>query len=191
MVELLGKQEAVAGLIDGEVIDDSDRVAVCIKGIVNGFPARLETFMVGFPWSVSYALETNIVENPDEDRSHYNKDQAKINFVPRIGKGMWSILSRLFLFETKGQKVHDKQLEKTMIITYDNQEPALRFIKYPGVSEILMTLHDDCHLKEMVVKTDEGIYFNQGVNFKDMDMDLCQATFKYMGELSQVLAEAF
>jgi hypothetical protein len=143
------------------------------------------------PWSVSYALETNIVENPDEDRSHYNKDQAKINFVPRIGKGMWSILSRLFLFETKGQKVHDKQLEKTMIITYDNQEPALRFIKYPGVSEILMTLHDDCHLKEMVVKTDEGIYFNQGVNFKDMDMDLCQATFKYMGELSQVLAEAF
>ena len=77
MVELLGKQEAVAGLIDGEVIDDSDRVAVCIKGIVNGFPARLETFMVGFPWSVSYALETNIVDNPDEDRSPYNKDQEK------------------------------------------------------------------------------------------------------------------
>lgn len=190
MVELLSKQEAVAGLIDGEVVDDSDRVAVCIKGIVAGYPARLEAFMVGWPWSVSYAIETNIVEDPAA-HDFSATDQAKINFLPRIGKGLWSIASKLFLFETKGQKVHDKKLERSMIITYDNQEPALRFIKYPGVSEILQTLHDDCNMKEMVVKTDEGIFFSQGVNFRDMDMDLCQATFKYMGELTQVLSDAF
>ena len=190
-MDLYGKQQAVAGLIDGEVIDDTDRVAVCIKGITHGFPIRLEAFMVGWPWSVTYAIETNLIEDPNQEQNYNPNEHARINLLPRIGKGIWSILSRTFLFETKGQKVHDKRLEKELIITYDNHEPALRFIKYPGAAEILATLAEECHLKEMIIKTNEGIYFSQGVNFKEMDMDLCQATFNYLGELGQVLSEAF
>lgn len=190
-MELYGKQQAVAKLIDGEVIDDTDRVAVCIKGLVKGFPTRIEAFMTGWPWSVTYAIETNLVLNPDEDRDDYSNEHAKINIIPRIGKGLWTMFSRAFLFEAKGMKVHDKRIEKQMIVSYDNSEPALRFIKYPGAAEILLTLHEDCHLKEMIIKTNEGIYFSQGVNFNEMDMDLCQATCNYLGELGQVLADAF
>jgi hypothetical protein len=186
-MELEGKQNAVAKIIDGEPVDDTDRVAVCVKGYVNGFPARLESFMVGWPFSVSYAIETNLVEAPEKEEVA----QAKITILPRIGRGPWSFFAHTFLFEDKGMSVSDKRLEKKMIFNYDRREPALRIIKYPGIPEILATLEEDCKMKEMIIKTDAGIFFNQGVNFESLDLDLCSATFKYMGEIAKVLADIF
>lgn len=187
-MELLPKQNAVANLIDGQVTDETERVAVCIKGVVNGFPVTLEAFMVGWPWSVTYCIETNVVDKEDVNPA----DHAIINLVPRMGRGLlFGFFSRIFLFESKGASVGDKKLESSLIISFNNREPAMRFLRYPQVGDLLINLERYCKLREMIVRTDQGILFTQSNNFKTMDLDTFQATFKYLGELAQVIADAF
>ncbi len=189
MVDLPGKQNAVAKLINGEVIDDTDRVAVCIKGVVNGFPAQFDAFMTGWPFSVTYIVESRVVESGSDQRDA--EDCAKISIVPRFGQGFWSIFSKIFLFESKGMSVGDRRLEKKMIFSYDLREPALRLIKYPGIPEILQVLEEDCKMKEMMMKTNAGIIFTQSANFEELDLDMCQATFNYLSQIAKVMSEIF
>ncbi len=186
-MELEGKQQAVAKLIDGQMIDDSERVAVLLKGVVKGFPATLQAFSVGWPFGCTYAIETNIVENPNINPA----DQAHITILPRMGRGMMQFFFHAFLFEQKGKSVRDKKLENKLIFNYNNAEPALRLIKYPGVADIFLEMERHCKFKEMVIKTDQGLYLSQSVSFKNLDLDLCQATFRWMGELGEILQEAF
>lgn len=187
-MELEAKQQDVAGLIDGEVVDDSDRVAVCIKGTVNGFKAQLEAFMVDWPFNVTYVIET--VDRDDPER-YERQEQAKVGMLPRMGRGFWSFFAHIFLFEGKGQSVNDKRLEKKLIFSYDNRDAALRIIKYPGIPETIQVLEEDCQMKEMIIKTDAGVYFVQGTTFKTLDLDLCKATFNYMAQIAQVMNELF
>lgn len=182
-MELKQKQHDVASLFEGEVMDESDRVAVSVKGYVEGFRAQLRAFAVDWPFDVSYIIETTDV--PEEH------EQSKIVVVPRMGRGLWSFLSHIFLFESKGMSVNDKRLEKKLVFSYDYRDTALRLIKYPGVPDILAVLEEDCHMKELVIKTDTGICFTQGTNFKSLDLDLCQATFNYLGQLAKVMNELF
>lgn len=187
MVEMEQKQRDVASLIDGEVIDDTDRVAVCIKGTVNGFPAQLETFMTGWPFNVTYVVESNKQRPDDFDP----QDGAKISVLPRLGQGLWGIFTHIFLFESKGMSIGDKRLEKKLIFSYDLRDPTLRLLKYPGVGESLLVLEEDCKLKEMTIKTNAGLYFIQGSTFEELDLDLCSATFNYLGQVAQVMSELF
>lgn len=187
MTELEGKQLALAKLIDGQVVDDTERVAVHVKGSINGFPATLQAFSTGWPFGCMYAIETNVVETePANPLEH-----AKITILPRMGRGPWSFFFHTFLFESKGRAVRDKKLESKLIFSYDNAEPALRFCKYPGVPDILLEMEKYSKIKELVIKTDQGLYLSQGISFKNLDLDVCQATFKWMGELGQVLHDAF
>ena len=186
-MDIEAHQRAVAKLIDGAVIDDSERVAVCIKGTVNGFPAQLEAFTASWPFNVTYVVQTNIVEDPDRPR----QEQAKISVLPRVGQGFFSFFAHIFLFESKGMNVNDKKLEKKLIFNYDHRDAALRVIKYPGVPDILLTLDEDCKMKELVIKTDGGLYMVQGNTFENLDLDLCHATFSYMGQMAQVLSELY
>lgn len=188
MADINAKATTIAKLIDGQVIDAQDRVAMSIKGTVEGFPATLEAFSLGWPFGCSYAIETNLVENTG---SQNNGDQAKISVTPRVGRGLMSFFFHTFLFESKGMPVHDRKLQSKLIFSFDNQDAALRFIKYPGVTDLLLTLEADCKMKEMIIKTDAGIFFSQGCSFKDLDLDMCQATFKFMAGLGQVLADVF
>lgn len=186
-MELEGKQQAVAKLIDGQVVDDSERVAVLLKGVVKGFPATLQAFSVTWPFDCTYAIETQLVENPNINP----EEQAHITILPRMGRGMFQFFAHIFLFEAKGQSVKDKKLENKLIFTFNNKEPALRFVKYPGVAEILLEMEKYSKFKELVIKTDQGLYLTQGVSFKNLDLDMCQATFRWMSELGEILQEAF
>ncbi len=186
-MKLEAQQRAVARLIDGTVVDERDRVAVWIKGTVNGFPAQLEAFMATWPFSTTYVVRTSTAENPDRNL----QEQAKIDMVPRFGQGIFSFFSHAFLFEAKGMNINDKMLEKKFIITYDSINPTMRIFKYPGISDILLILETDCKLKELVIKTDSGLYMVQDTSFQGLDLDLCHATFNYMGQIAQVLSELF
>jgi hypothetical protein len=186
-MELEGKQRDIAGLIDGEAVDDSDRVAVCIKGTVEGFPAQLEAFMPGWPFGVTYVIQTKVMEDPHNQ----NSGGSKITILPRIGRGFMSFFAHVFLFESKGMYVNDRDLEKKLIFSYEYRDEALRLIKYPGIPDILLTLESDCKLKEMIIKTGAGIYFSQGVSFRDLDADLCRATFGYLGQIARVMGDMF
>ena len=186
-MEYEAQQRAVARLIDGEPVDESDRVAVCIKGMVNGFPAQLEAFMATWPFSVTYVVQSNAVQKA---AGHLEK-QAKVTLAPRLGQGVFSFFAHAFLFEAKGMTVNDKKLDRKFIVSYDYKDPALRILKYPGVPDILLTLENDCKLKELIIKTDSGIYMVQGTSFQFLDLDLCRATFNYMGQIAQVLSEQF
>lgn len=185
-MELEDKQRAVGKLIDGEPVDESDRVAICVKGKVLGFPAQLESFMVGWPFGVNYIVQTKVFADPSSADGG-----TKITLLPRLGRGPLSFFAHIFLFESKGMGVNDRNLERKIIFSYDDRDQALRIIKYPGIPEILLTLEQDCKLKEMTIMTNAGIYFNQGVNFKELDLDLCHATFNYLGQIAQVMAELF
>jgi hypothetical protein len=184
-------QNTVAELIGGTVVDDTDRVAVCIKGTVNGFPCQLEAFMANWPFSVTYVVQTKPTDEISAQNEEEMDDQAKITLLPRVGQGFLSFFAHAFLFESRGMTVHDKKLERKFIFTYDNKDPALRMIKYPGIPEILITMEEDCKLKELVIKTNGGLYLVQGTSFQNLDPDLCQATFNYMGQIAQVLSELF
>lgn len=186
-MDLEAKQQDLASLINGEVIDDSDRVAVCIKGTVNGFRAQLEAFMIDWPFNVTYVVETRV----DDPERYERQEQAKVSILPRMGQGVWSFFAHIFLFEGKGMSVNDRRLEKKLIFAYDNRDAALRIVKYPGIPETLLVLEEDCKLKEMVIKTDAGIYLIQGTSFKSLDLDLCNATFNYMAQIAQVMSELF
>lgn len=186
-MEFEAQQRAVARLIDGTAVDESDRVAVCIKGKVNGFHAQMEAFMGSWPFSVTYVVQSHSQENTERNP----QEQAKITMIPRFGQGFFSFFTHVFLFEAKGMGVNDKKLERKFISTYDNKEPALRILKYPGIADILLTLESDCKLKELVIKTDGGIYMVQGSSFQFLDLDLCRATFNYLGQVAQVLSELF
>ncbi|MBX9687946.1 MAG: hypothetical protein K2X27_14670 [Candidatus Obscuribacterales bacterium] len=185
-MDLAAKQNAVAKIIDGQVIDDSDRVAVCVKGTVNGFPAHFEAFMTGWPFGVTYVVESRL---PDEEEKGY--EQAKINIVPRMGQGFFSFFAHILLFEGKGMSVNDKRLERKLIFSYDSRDAALRAVKYPGIPETLLILEEDCKLKELIIKTEAGVCFSQAVSFQDLDLDLCSATFNYLGQIAQVLHDLF
>ncbi|MBY0356590.1 MAG: hypothetical protein K2W82_01205 [Candidatus Obscuribacterales bacterium] len=186
--EVDAKQKTIAKLIDGQVVDSDGRVAVCVKGVAKGFPATFEAFSPGWPFGCSYAIETNLLQNP---QSNANDNQAKISVIPRVGRGLLSFFFHTFLFESKGMPVNDKKLQSRLIFSYDDQAVAMRFIKYPGVADLLLTLESECKMKEMIIKTDAGIYLSQANSFNSMNLDLCKATFNFMADLGQVLADSF
>jgi hypothetical protein len=188
-VDVEAKKQAVADIIGGKVIDDSDRVAVCIKGSVLGLPATFEAINPGWPFGVMYTVESNVVVDPNQPAA--GKPAARITIYPRMGRGLTSFFTRILLFESSGMPVGDKRLEGVFNFTYDERDVALRFVGYPRVSELLMALEHSARFSELVIKTDAGIYLAQPINFNSLSLDLCQATFKTVAELAQILFEAF
>lgn len=187
-IDINAKQQAVANIIDGRVIDNTERVGVCIKGIVMGFPATLEAIGEGWPWPTTYTLETNPVVDPADREETYS---AKISICPRVGRGFFRFFSNILLFEARGQSIGDKKLESKLIFSYDDRDLAERFIRYPGVGEHILALEHLSKFSEMVVKTDAGIYLSQPQCFKNVDLDVIRVTFREMAELGQVLFDAF
>ena len=185
--ELNVKQQAIAQIIDGQVIDEKERVAVCIKGSVQGLPSRIEAMFPNWPFGVMYTVESRVVDDP----ARQGDLPARITVYPRMGRGLMGILTRLVLFESKGMSVSDKRLESLYILGYDDSPTAHRFLRYPGVSEYLQQLDGVAKFSELVIKTDAGIFLAQPNNFNSLDLDVCRGTFRILGELAHILAEAF
>jgi hypothetical protein len=188
-IDIAAKKQAVAQIIEGRVIDDDPRVAVLIKGSVLGFPATLQAIGSTWPFGVMYLLETQVVDDPNKPTDP--DGVLKLTFTPRIGRGFLSFFTHVFLFESKGRSVGDKPMESRFIFDYNSHSLSERFIKYPGVSDILLKLEQYSKFTEMTVKTDAGLYLSQPKSFQSMDLDVCRETFKLLGELGQVVFEAF
>jgi hypothetical protein len=186
--DLEAKQKAVAEIIEGRVVVDEKRVPICVKGSVLGFPATLEAISPGFPFGVNYYLETKVGVEP----SAAAKPGATITITPRYGKGwIMGFLSHILFFEATGLPVGDKRLESRFIFNYTNQADAHRFLSYPGIADSLAKLEHYCKFSELTVKSDAGLALSQPRSFAALDLDVCRETFRILGQMGQVLFEAF
>lgn len=189
MIDLLAKQQAVAEIIDGRVVDAQEQgLAVCVKGSVLGFPATLQAISPGWPFGVMYIVETEVVEDPNSQRLD---DLLQMVVYPRMGRGIMGFFSHVLLFEARGMPVRDKKLESHFIFSHNNDELAERFVKYPGISDRLLALEQYAKFSEITIKTDAGVVLSQPKNFSAMDLDACRVAFKTLGEIGQVIFEAF
>lgn len=188
MDELETKMDTLAKLIDGRVVDQTQRVQVCLKGTVLGFPATLEAINAGWPFGVNYFIETKVIEDPD----HPNQEGTlKLTILPRVARGLMQIFARILLIEPKGQKVGDNRLEKLFILSYNNADEARRFCQYPGVYEKLVDLHNFSEFSELLIKADSGIWMAQPTNFRALNADHYKQTFKVLGDLGQIMFDIF
>ncbi|HEY9716166.1 MAG TPA: hypothetical protein V6C69_01750 [Trichormus sp.] len=188
MAELENKMETFAKIIEGRVVHDEGRVQICLKGTILGFPATLEAINAGWPFGVNYFIETNVIEDPDEEP---DDQPLKLTLLPRVAHGFMKIFARVLLVEARGMKLGDKKLENEFIASFNDHEEAMRFLQYPGVSEQLIKLHRQSKFSEMLVKAGSGLWLSQPVNFKSLDADLFRETFKRLGEVGQILFESF
>lgn len=187
-MELEAKKRALAEILDGKIVDDSERVEICIKGSVLGFPMTVEAFRSGFPFGVTYYIET---ETEKERERQGIEDPFRIDIRPRYARGILVFFSRLLLFESKGQNVGDKKFEGRYISEHTDFETAERFIRYPGVVEAIDNLNKLTGFTELVARAKYGLVLSQSNNFKSLDIDKTRETVKNMGNLAQVLFDAF
>jgi hypothetical protein len=80
------KAQSIANLIDGNVIDDSSRVAVCVKGTVEGFPATMEAIYPRWPFGTIYTIETNANFDPN---GTVPQATWAMTIYPKVGR-VWS-----------------------------------------------------------------------------------------------------
>jgi hypothetical protein len=187
-INLDAKLQAAAQILEGRVVKNDPAVEVCIKGSVFGFPAALKAIKSGWPFGVMYFLETEVVEDPNQAK---RPDALKLTLSPRYGRGIWGFFTRLLLFEDSGMTVADKQLDSRFICNYNNAALAERFMKYPGVADNLLKLEHYCKFSEMQISSQAGIYMAQPKSFRALDLDVCRESFKILGQLGQVIFEAF
>jgi len=177
--------EAIAEMLEGKIIEDAVGLEVCVKGAILGFPATLQALRAGFPFGVTYVVEVNVLEDPNQE------DPLNLTVMPRYAKGIFGFLTRIFLLESKGQKVGDKKFDNSYLCSFNQHTVAERFIKYPHVIEKIEQLNTLTKFSEMGVKSKAGLYLSQPTNFNACDLDSMRVTFKLMGEIGQVLFEAF
>jgi len=188
MSELESKMETFAKIIEGRVVHDEGRVQICLKGTILGFPATLEAINAGWPFGVNYFIETQVIDDPDEEP---DPQALKMTLVPRVAHGIMKMFARILLVEARGMRLGDKKLENEFIASYNNADEAFRFVQYPGIAEQLIKLHRQTKFSEMLIKAGSGLWLSQPVNFKSLDADLFRETFKMLGDIGQILFEAF
>ncbi len=182
------KLEAVAKLIEGRIVDDSDRVEVCIKGTVLGFPVTLEAFRAGFPFGVTFFLEIGDLSNGPKP---VDPDALNMTFYPRMTRGFYSFFARLLLLESKGQPIDEPRIKSNFLVAYNARDRAERFVHFPGVLEKVLKLEHYAKFSELVVRTDAGISLSQSQNFNGLEMDVAKEVFETIGELGQIMFDNF
>jgi len=180
------KLETVAHMLDGRVAKPKSELGISAQGYVVGFPCRLEALNPNWPFGVNYFVDTEVITSPNPNRESFSLD-----IIPRVGKGILGFFARLLIFEASGMKVGDKELDKEFICTFTKRHLVERFLRYPGVSENLLKLHKYSSFNELKIESNAGLYLSQPVAFSRLDLDNCRETFTLMGEVAQVLYEAF
>ncbi|HEY9713598.1 MAG TPA: hypothetical protein V6C72_09005 [Chroococcales cyanobacterium] len=181
------RMQEMARIIEGKPVEDP-RFEVCLKGTVLGFPATLQAINANWPFGVTYLLETQVIEDPNHQQS---PNTLRLTISPRATRGIFSFIARILLFEPRGQSVSDKRMEEAFMFTYNNQHEAERFLRYPGVYEKLQKLDEYAKFSELFVKVDAGLSLSQPTCFNKLDSDVFRETFKLLGDLGQVIFEAF
>jgi hypothetical protein len=185
MIDVQAKMKAVAEMLEGTVIEDSIGLEVQVKGSVSGFPSTLQALRAGFPFGITYIVEVNVMEDEKQE------DPLNMTIMPRYARGWFGFITRLLLLESKGQMIGDKKFDSKFLLSFNEHNIAERFIKYPGVIEKIEALQMTTKFSEMGVKSKAGLYLTQPTNFNSVNLDVVRVTFKTMGEIGQVLFEAF
>jgi hypothetical protein len=181
------KSTSMAKLLDGRLVNDSQRVEICIKGAMLGFPATLEAIRANYPFGVTYFLETNIIEDP----SASPVQPLKFVLTPRYARGIFAMLGRILFFEGRGQKLEITGLDSKFICSTNRLDLARRFAQYPGIEDKLSKLHKYSDFSELLIKTDAGISLSQPTSFNALDVDVFKEVFNLLGELGQVIFDNF
>lgn len=187
-IDIDAKLRAAAEILEGRAVQDQPGVPVYVKGSIFGFPASLRAIGPGWPFGVMYFLETQVVEDPSRPG---DERMLEMTISPRYGRGLWAIFTRIVLFESQGMNVGDKFMESQFIFKYNERALAERFIKYPGVADNLVKLERYTNFTEMQIKSKAGIFVSQPTSFKALSLDVCRESFRILGEIGQVLFEAF
>jgi hypothetical protein len=163
-------------------------VDICIKGTVLGFPATLEALSAGWPFGVTYIIQTKVIDDPNRPD---NPDALKLELLPRHAHGIFKFIARILLIESRGQLMGIPQVDEAFISSFNSQLEAERFMRYPGVFEKLCTLERFSKFSELHIVASSGLYLTQPKSLNALNLDVCRETFKILGEIGQVLFEAF
>jgi hypothetical protein len=183
----VAKIETVERMIEGRRNPDSP-CQVFIKGTVLGFPAILQAFISHWPFGVTYILETKVIDDPN---AVGGEKPLSMSILPRLARGPFHSITRFVFFESTGMRIGDKRVQNDFVIQANNKREAERFIGYPEVYDKLLRLEKMSRFTEVTVKADAGLALSQPKSFDSLDLDTAREIFKIMGELGQVLFEAF
>ncbi|MBA3993092.1 MAG: hypothetical protein C0469_06145 [Cyanobacteria bacterium DS2.3.42] len=182
------KLEAIAKLIEGRIVDDSDRVEVCVKGSLLGFPITLESFRAGWPFGVTFFLE---IGDLSEGPKPVDPDALNMTFYPRMTRGLYSFFARLLLLESKGQPIDEPRIKSNFLVAYNTRDLAERFVHFPGVLEKILKLEHYAKFSELVIRTDAGISLSVPQNFNALEMDVAKESIQCISELGQIMFDNF
>lgn len=186
-VEIESKKQQLARQLNGEVIADQPGLSACIKGQIKGFSATVQAVYPGWPFGVMYIVATN----PGAADAPPNPQAGRITLYPRVGRGIGSFFSFLFLFEGKSMPVGDRRLEDQFNFVYDNRDIAMQFVHQEGVADQIRNLESRCRFSELVIRTDMGLYLAQPKSFDKIDLAECMETLNLMADLVSVIANNF
>jgi hypothetical protein len=179
---------ALAEVLEGRIVTDTGRVEVCVKGTMLGFPATLEALRATFPFGVSYFVETNV---SGDANSQPDPSMLNITVMPRYAKGLLSFITRILLFESKGQMVGDKAFDSRFICAFNDSAQAERLIAYPGISDKILELYHLTNFNELLIRVGAGLYLAQPKSFNSINIDVAKEVFRTLAEIGQVLFEDF
>jgi hypothetical protein len=188
-VDTKAKLRALSEILEGRIVTDTNRVEICVKGTMLGFPATLEALRATFPFGVSYFVETNLAgdgANNQPDASALN-----ITIMPRYAKGILSFITRILLFESKGQLIGDKSFDSRYISSFNDTAQAERLLAYPGISDKINELYHLTSFNELLIRVGAGLYLSQPKSFNSLNLDVAKETFRTLAEIGQVLFEDF
>ncbi|HEY9680882.1 MAG TPA: hypothetical protein V6C86_04805 [Oculatellaceae cyanobacterium] len=181
------KIETVCRMLEGRHDPDSP-CQVFIKGTVLGFPAILQAIVAHWPFGVTYIIETKVIDDPT---SNPDANALDMSIVPRLARGPFHNITRFAFFEPSGLRIGDKRVQNHFVITANNKSEAERFVGYPEVFDKLLKLEKLSHFTELTVRANAGLAVNQAKSFNSLDLDTAREVFKVMGELGQIMFEAF
>ena len=182
------KLQALAEVIEGKVVDDTDRVEACIKGTVLGFPATIEALRVSFPFGCSYFLETDVL---NEKKKNKSSGEFTLTISHRLVTGFWAKFSRILLVDHSGKALGLKKFDSEYIAKTNSDEQALRFVQYPSMIDKLLLLSQYTNFTELHVRSGFGVVLVQPTSIEKLDIDTARETFRVFGEVAQVVFEAF
>jgi hypothetical protein len=182
------KVQRAAELIEGRVVEGEAPVAIFVRGTVLGFPAIFQAIYDGWPFGVTYIIETKIVDDPGRVA---DRNDLVMSIMHRNAKGPLRSIMRLLLMESRGVAVGDKRIQDRYLISCNNNSQADRFLRYPGVYDALLKLEEMTKFNEIQIKANAGLSLSQPKSFASLDLDVYLETFRVLSELGQILFESF
>lgn len=188
MFDKEAKLQALAELIEGKVVDDTNRVEACIKGTVIGFPATIEALRVSFPFGCSFFIETDVL---NENKKNKSSGEFTLTISHRLVTGFWAKFSRILLVDHSDKSLGIKKFDSEYIAQTNDNDQALRFVQYPSMIDKLLLLSQYTNFTELHVRSGFGVVLVLPTSIEKLDLDTARETFRVFGEIAQVVFEAF